>query len=102
MSPHFGDTSPLPPPPPIILLQVVRLRAAFAHGPAVVLAFEFVAGDLGGVLRAAPAPLPPARIRALLAMTLRGLGHCHRLHILHRVSEPKMGGGGGFRGVKGP
>lgn len=68
--------------------HVVRLRAAFAHGPAVVLAFEFVAGDLGGVLRAAPAPLPPARIRALLAMTLRGLGHCHQLHILHRDLKP--------------
>uniref|UniRef100_A0A669QGK4 Cyclin-dependent kinase 20 n=1 Tax=Phasianus colchicus TaxID=9054 RepID=A0A669QGK4_PHACC len=68
--------------------HVVRLRAAFAHGPAVVLAFEFVVGDLGGVLRAAPAPLPPARIRALLAMTLRGLGHCHRLRILHRDLKP--------------
>ncbi|XP_064359474.1 cyclin-dependent kinase 20 isoform X2 [Dromaius novaehollandiae] len=65
--------------------HVVRLRAAFAHGPAVVLAFEFVAGDLGGLLRAAAAPLPPARVRALLAMTLRGLRHCHRLRILHRV-----------------
>ncbi|XP_068780208.1 cyclin-dependent kinase 20 [Struthio camelus] len=68
--------------------HVVRLRAAFAHGPAVVLAFEFVAGDLGGLLRAAPAPLPPARVRALLAMTLRGLGHCHRLRILHRDLKP--------------
>lgn len=68
--------------------HVVRLHAAFAHGSAVVLAFEFVAGDLGGLLRAAPAPLPPPRVRALLAMTLRGLGHCHRLRILHRDLKP--------------
>ncbi|NXJ87169.1 CDK20 kinase, partial [Trogon melanurus] len=60
--------------------HVVRLRAAFAQGPAVVLAFDFLVGDLGGLLRASPAPLPPPRVRALLAMTLRGLGHCHRQH----------------------
>ncbi|KAM9250283.1 cyclin-dependent kinase 20 isoform 2-T2 [Cariama cristata] len=65
--------------------HVVRLRAAFAQGPAVVLAFDFLVGDLGGLLRATPAPLSPPRIRALMAMTLRGLGHCHRQRILHRV-----------------
>ncbi|XP_054667517.1 cyclin-dependent kinase 20-like, partial [Grus americana] len=64
--------------------HVVRLRAAFAQGPAVVLAFDFLVGDLGGLLRATPAPLSPPRVRALLAMTLRGLGHCHRQRILHR------------------
>ncbi|NXD46817.1 CDK20 kinase, partial [Copsychus sechellarum] len=58
--------------------HVIRLRAAFAQGPAVVLALELLVGDLGGLLRAAPAPLPPARVRALLAMTLRGLGHVHQ------------------------
>ncbi|NXB93163.1 CDK20 kinase, partial [Vidua chalybeata] len=57
--------------------HVIRLRAAFAQGPAVVLALELLVGDLGGLLRAAPAPLPPARVRALLAMTLRGLAHVH-------------------------
>ncbi|XP_074990894.1 cyclin-dependent kinase 20 isoform X1 [Calonectris borealis] len=68
--------------------HVVRLRAAFAQGPAIVLAFDFLVGDLGGLLRAAPAPLPPPRVRALLAMTLRGLGHCHRQRILHRDLKP--------------
>ncbi|XP_077028680.1 uncharacterized protein LOC129134628 isoform X2 [Agelaius phoeniceus] len=64
--------------------HVIRLRAAFAQGPAVVLALELLVGDLGGLLRAAPAPLPPARVRALLAMTLRGLGHVHGQHLVHR------------------
>ncbi|KAM9250285.1 cyclin-dependent kinase 20 isoform 4-T4 [Cariama cristata] len=68
--------------------HVVRLRAAFAQGPAVVLAFDFLVGDLGGLLRATPAPLSPPRIRALMAMTLRGLGHCHRQRILHRDLKP--------------
>ncbi|XP_053824018.1 cyclin-dependent kinase 20-like isoform X6 [Vidua chalybeata] len=65
--------------------HVIRLRAAFAQGPAVVLALELLVGDLGGLLRAAPAPLPPARVRALLAMTLRGLAHVHGQRLLHRV-----------------
>ncbi|XP_041345444.1 cyclin-dependent kinase 20-like, partial [Pyrgilauda ruficollis] len=68
--------------------QVIRLRAAFAQGPAVVLALELLVGDLGGLLRAAPAPLPPARVRALLAMTLRGLGHVHGQRLLHRDLKP--------------
>ncbi|XP_005061378.1 PREDICTED: cyclin-dependent kinase 20, partial [Ficedula albicollis] len=68
--------------------HVIRLRAAFAQGPAVVLALELLVGDLGGLLRAAPAPLPPARVRALLAMTLRGLGHMHRHRLLHRDLKP--------------
>ncbi|XP_037267474.1 cyclin-dependent kinase 20 [Falco rusticolus] len=68
--------------------HVVRLRAAFAQGPAVVLAFDFLVGDLGGLLRVTPTPLSPPRVRALLAMTLRGLGHCHRQHILHRDLKP--------------
>ncbi|NXG72645.1 CDK20 kinase, partial [Baryphthengus martii] len=58
--------------------HVVKLRGAFAQGPAVVLAFDYLVGDLGGLLRAAPAPLPAPRVRALMAMTLRGLEHCHR------------------------
>ncbi|XP_068034338.1 LOW QUALITY PROTEIN: cyclin-dependent kinase 20-like [Anomalospiza imberbis] len=69
--------------------HVIRLRAAFAQGPAVVLALELLVGDLGGLLRAAPAPLPPPRVRALLAMTLRGLGHVHGQRLLHRVSPQK-------------
>ncbi|XP_036261418.1 cyclin-dependent kinase 20-like [Molothrus ater] len=73
--------------------HVIRLRAAFAQGPAVVLALELLVGDLGGLLRAAPAPLPPARVRALLAMTLRGLGHVHGQHLVHRVRHPKTGEG---------
>ncbi|XP_069738948.1 cyclin-dependent kinase 20 isoform X2 [Phaenicophaeus curvirostris] len=68
--------------------HVVRLRCVFAQGPAVVLAFDYLVGDLGGLLRATPTPLPPPRVRALLAMTLRGLGHCHRLHLLHRDLKP--------------
>ncbi|XP_077028681.1 cyclin-dependent kinase 20-like isoform X3 [Agelaius phoeniceus] len=68
--------------------HVIRLRAAFAQGPAVVLALELLVGDLGGLLRAAPAPLPPARVRALLAMTLRGLGHVHGQHLVHRDLKP--------------
>nr|XP_041567858.1 cyclin-dependent kinase 20 [Taeniopygia guttata] len=68
--------------------NVIRLRAAFAQGPAVVLALELLVADLGGLLRAAPAPLPPARVRALLAMTLRGLGHLHGQRLLHRDLKP--------------
>ncbi|XP_058684586.1 erythroid transcription factor isoform X3 [Poecile atricapillus] len=68
--------------------HVIRLRAAFAQGPAVVLALELLVGDLGGLLRAAPAPLPPPRVRALLAMTLRGLGHVHGHRLLHRDLKP--------------
>ncbi|TRZ09633.1 hypothetical protein HGM15179_017466 [Zosterops borbonicus] len=68
--------------------HVIRLRAAFAQGPAVVLALELLVGDLGGLLRAAPAPLPPPRVRALLAMTLRGLGHMHGHRLLHRDLKP--------------
>ncbi|XP_065715673.2 cyclin-dependent kinase 20 isoform X1 [Patagioenas fasciata] len=68
--------------------HVVRLRAAFAQGPAVILTLDFLVGDLGGLLRAAPAPLPPPRVRALLAMTLRGVGHCHAQRILHRDLKP--------------
>ncbi|XP_053824014.1 cyclin-dependent kinase 20-like isoform X2 [Vidua chalybeata] len=68
--------------------HVIRLRAAFAQGPAVVLALELLVGDLGGLLRAAPAPLPPARVRALLAMTLRGLAHVHGQRLLHRDLKP--------------
>ncbi|XP_068280777.1 cyclin-dependent kinase 20 isoform X2 [Nyctibius grandis] len=68
--------------------HVVRLRAAFAQGPAVVLAFDYLVGDLGGLLRVTPTPLTPPRIRALLAMTLRGLGHCHHQRILHRDLKP--------------
>ncbi|XP_057244938.1 cyclin-dependent kinase 20, partial [Malurus melanocephalus] len=67
---------------------VIRLRAAFAQGPSVVLALDLLVGDLGGVLRAAPAPLPLPRVRALLAMTLRGLGHVHENHLLHRDLKP--------------
>ncbi|XP_017695669.1 PREDICTED: cyclin-dependent kinase 20-like, partial [Lepidothrix coronata] len=87
--------------------HVIRLWGVFAQGPAVVLALELLVGDLGGLLRAAPAPLSPPRVRALLAMTLRGLRHVHGMNILHRVGEtpktpqkhpkslggtPKMGG----------
>uniref|UniRef100_A0A8V5GQR6 Cyclin-dependent kinase 20 n=1 Tax=Melopsittacus undulatus TaxID=13146 RepID=A0A8V5GQR6_MELUD len=68
--------------------HVVRLGAVFASGPAVVLALELLVGDLGGLLRSAPAPLPPPRVRALLAMTLRGLSHCHRHHVMHRDLKP--------------
>ncbi|XP_077645804.1 cyclin-dependent kinase 20-like [Lonchura striata] len=68
--------------------HVLRLRAAFAQGPAVVLALELLVADLGGLLRAAPAPLPPARVRALLAMTLRGLAHLHGQRLLHRDLKP--------------
>ncbi|KAM8793698.1 cyclin-dependent kinase 20-like [Eudromia elegans] len=68
--------------------EVLGLRAFFAQGPALVLALELAAGDLGGLLRAAPAPLPPARVRRLLAMTLRGVGHCHGLRLLHRDLKP--------------
>ncbi|XP_053908128.1 cyclin-dependent kinase 20 [Cuculus canorus] len=68
--------------------HVVRLRCAFAQGPAIVLAFDFLVGDLGGLLRATPTPLSPPRVRALVAMTLRGLSHCHRLHVLHRDLKP--------------
>ncbi|NXF28115.1 CDK20 kinase, partial [Rhodinocichla rosea] len=57
--------------------HVPPLRAAFAQGPAVVLPPELLVGDLGGLLRAPPAPLPPARVRALLPPPLRGLGHVH-------------------------
>ncbi|XP_033367460.1 cyclin-dependent kinase 20 isoform X1 [Parus major] len=78
--------------------HVIRLRAAFAQGPAVVLALELLVGDLGGLLRAAPAPLPPPRVRALLAMTLRGLGHVHGHRLLHRVRDPKNQGGNRERG----
>ncbi|XP_057288302.1 cyclin-dependent kinase 20 [Pezoporus wallicus] len=68
--------------------HVVRLGAVFAAGPAVVLALELLVGDLGGLLRSAPAPLAPPRVRALLAMTLRGLSHCHRHHVMHRDLKP--------------
>ncbi|XP_068009087.1 cyclin-dependent kinase 20 [Melanerpes formicivorus] len=68
--------------------HVLRLRAAFAQGPAVVLALDFLVGDLGGLLRGTPTPLSPPRVRALMAMTLRGLSHCHRHHILHRDLKP--------------
>ncbi|NWS16362.1 CDK20 kinase, partial [Pachyramphus minor] len=59
--------------------HVIQLRGVFAQGPAVVLALELLVGDLGGLLRATPTPLSPPRVRALMAMTLRGLQHLHRL-----------------------
>ncbi|XP_030826140.1 cyclin-dependent kinase 20 [Camarhynchus parvulus] len=71
--------------------HVIRLRAAFAQGPAVVLALELLVGDLGGLLRAA-APRRPVRGPAAPGLgegrCWPGLGHVHGQHLMHRDLKP--------------
>jgi cyclin-dependent kinase 7 len=63
----------------------VQLVDIFAHKKSINLVLEFLESDLEMVIKDKALVFMPADIKAWMLMTLRGLEHCHRCWILHRV-----------------
>lgn len=68
--------------------HVLRLRTFFAAGSAVVLATDFMLGDLGDVIRDFHHPLTHAKSKSYCLQLMRGLAFVHSQNILHRDLKP--------------
>lgn len=58
----------------------------FAHGPSIVLIFEYAPSGLWETLRDYDKPLTLPVIKSYSWMLLQGVQHLHSLRIMHRVS----------------
>ena len=90
------------------ILQVVRLRDVFPHGPGFVLVFDYMLSDLAEVVRnsdrplteVSPSPYPNIsttkilpyiyqdQIKSYMIQLLKGVTYLHSHSIMHRVSNP--------------
>ena len=92
-----GAAPPWPSPAPSVLLVesdepgsefVLRLRSYFAAGSAVVLATDFMVGDLGEIIRNWESPLTLAQSKSYALQLMRGLAFIHSQQIIHRDLKP--------------
>ena len=67
---------------------VLRLRSYFAAGSAVVLATDFMVGDLGEIIRNWESPLTLAQSKSYALQLMRGLAFIHSQQIIHRDLKP--------------
>jgi len=67
---------------------ILRLRSYFAAGSAVVLATDFMLGDLGEIIRNWENPLSEAQSKSYSLQLLRGLAFIHSQNIIHRDLKP--------------
>ena len=78
----------------IMLLQelqhenVIMLHEVYVHNGNINLVFEFCSTDLERVINDKKMILDPARIKACMLGTLRGLAYCHASWVLHRDMKP--------------
>ena len=87
------------------ILQVVRLRDVFPHGPGFVLVFDYMLSDLAEVVRNSEQPLTEVspypnrvtflqlksiyqdQIKSYMIQLLKGVTYLHSHSIMHRVSS---------------
>ena len=91
---------------PCLILQVVRLRDVFPHGPGFVLVFDYMLSDLAEVVRNSERPLTEVsslsqllnisateilyyqgQIKSYMIQLLKGVTYLHSHSIMHRVSS---------------
>lgn len=66
--------------------NVIELIDVFSTQTNLNIVLEFLPADLEMVIKDRSVIFTPADIKSWMLMTLRGLHHCHRNFILHRVS----------------
>lgn len=65
--------------------NVVKLYAIFSSKKNMNLVLEYLDSDLEQIIKYKSIVFMPGDIKSWMLMTLRGLEHCHRCWILHRV-----------------
>lgn len=66
-------------------IPVAKLIDVYSHRTNLNLVLEYLDSDLEQVIKDKSILFMPADIKSWMLMTLRGLDHCHRHFILHRV-----------------
>lgn len=65
----------------------LQLIDVFSHKTNLNLVLEYLDSDLEQVIKDKSILFMPADIKSWMLMMLRGLDHCHRHFVLHRVSK---------------
>jgi cyclin-dependent kinase 7 len=66
--------------------NIVELIDVFSHKTNLNLVLEYLDSDLEQIIKDKSILFMPADIKSWMIMMLRGLDHCHRNWVLHRVS----------------
>lgn len=70
-----------------LILKAPQLIDVFSHKTNLNLVLEYLDSDLEQVIKDKSILFMPADIKSWMLMMLRGLDHCHRHFVLHRVGD---------------